>query len=92
MTLEDLRSEMLAWEDALNANDSGDFRGSLRLFQVRAATSWLRPRLTFPSKPIASTSKIFVNAALIHDRLGERPEAIESFTKAIELDEFLAIG
>ncbi|KAJ7120182.1 hypothetical protein C8R44DRAFT_623689 [Mycena epipterygia] len=75
MALEHLRSEMLAWEDALSANDSGDFRGSLRLFQ-----------------PIASTSKIFVNTALIHDRLGERPEAIESFTKAIELDEYLAIG
>jgi hypothetical protein len=33
--LEQLRSEMLAWEDALRASDAGDFRGSLHLFEVR---------------------------------------------------------
>ncbi|KAJ6562357.1 hypothetical protein B0H19DRAFT_1233997 [Mycena capillaripes] len=75
MTVEHLKAEMRAWQSALQANDSGDFRGSLRLFE-----------------PIADTSKIFVNVALIHDRLGERAEAIESLTKAIELDKYLAIG
>ncbi|KAJ7172948.1 hypothetical protein C8R43DRAFT_1119770 [Mycena crocata] len=41
---------------------------------------------------IASTSKILVNMALLHDRLGEREEAIDAFTNAIEMDGYLAIA
>ncbi|KAJ7481933.1 hypothetical protein FB451DRAFT_1394533 [Mycena latifolia] len=43
-------------------------------------------------EPLADTSKIVVNMALLHERLGERAEAIEGFTRAIELDRFLAIA
>ncbi|KAJ7301902.1 hypothetical protein DFH08DRAFT_723721 [Mycena albidolilacea] len=43
-------------------------------------------------EPIADTAKIFVNVALIHDRLGERALAIENISRAIELDKYLAIG
>ncbi|KAJ7889612.1 hypothetical protein B0H13DRAFT_2041366 [Mycena leptocephala] len=75
MAVEHIKAEILAWQNALGANDAGDFRGSLHLFEA-----------------IADTSKIFVNVALIHDRLGERAEAIKNFTKAIELDKYLAIG
>nr|GAT55833.1 NAD(P)H oxidase regulator [Mycena chlorophos] len=41
---------------------------------------------------IADTSKIHLNVALIHDRLGERAAAIENLSKAIELDQYLAVG
>ncbi|KAJ7236894.1 hypothetical protein B0H12DRAFT_1139835 [Mycena haematopus] len=75
MAVEHLKAEMLAWQSALSAHDSGDFRGSLRLFE-----------------PIADTAKIFVNVALIHERLGERTLAIENFASAIELDKYLAIA
>ncbi|KAF7323741.1 NAD(P)H oxidase regulator [Mycena kentingensis (nom. inval.)] len=74
-TIDQLRAELQAWQDALNAHDSGDFRTSLRLFA-----------------PIADTSKIILNVALIHDRLGERSEAIENLNRAIELDKYLAVG
>ncbi|CAK5270772.1 unnamed protein product [Mycena citricolor] len=47
---------------------------------------------TYGARPIAETSKIIVNVALIYDRLGERAEAIEQYTKAIELDKYLAVG
>ncbi|KAJ6449781.1 hypothetical protein C8R45DRAFT_1044428 [Mycena sanguinolenta] len=43
-------------------------------------------------EPIADTAKIFVNVALIHERLGEQTMAIENFTRAIELDKYLAIA
>ncbi|KAJ7216319.1 hypothetical protein GGX14DRAFT_441140, partial [Mycena pura] len=75
MTVDHLRAELQAWQNALSAHDAGDFRGSLRLFES-----------------IANTSKIIVNVALIHDRLGERMEAIQNLTKAIEMDKYLAIG
>ncbi|KAF7342202.1 NAD(P)H oxidase regulator [Mycena venus] len=75
MAVEQLKAEILAWQDALAAHDAGDFRGALRLFE-----------------PIADTAKIFVNLALIHDRLGEKALAIENFTRAIEMDKYLAIG
>ncbi|KAJ7026771.1 hypothetical protein C8F04DRAFT_102619 [Mycena alexandri] len=42
-------------------------------------------------EPFADTSKILVNVALLHGRLGERAEAIANFSKAIELDGYLAI-
>ncbi|KAJ7054372.1 NADPH oxidase regulator NoxR [Mycena amicta] len=74
-TLDHLRAELQAWQDALRAHDSGDFRTSLQLFSA-----------------IADTSKIVLNVALIHDRLGERSEAIEQLTKAIELDQYMAVG
>ncbi|KAJ7215185.1 hypothetical protein C8J57DRAFT_1396958 [Mycena rebaudengoi] len=41
---------------------------------------------------IADTAKIFTNVGLIHDRLGRRAEAIHNFTKALEMDKYLAIG
>ncbi|KAJ7653026.1 hypothetical protein B0H17DRAFT_1100933 [Mycena rosella] len=75
MSLDHLRAEIRDWETALHAHDSGDFRGSLRLFE-----------------PLGDTSKIVVNMALLHDRLGERAEAIKDFTRAIELDKYLAIA
>ncbi|KAJ7628845.1 hypothetical protein FB45DRAFT_919356 [Roridomyces roridus] len=43
-------------------------------------------------EPISDTTKILMNMGLVYDRLGERQAAIESFTKAIELDKYLAIG
>ncbi|KAJ7616305.1 hypothetical protein DFH06DRAFT_109470 [Mycena polygramma] len=75
MALEHYKAEIRAWQSALQANDTGDFRGALRLFE-----------------PISDGSKILVNVALIHDRLGERAEAVDNFSKAIELDKYLAIG
>ncbi|KAJ7714152.1 hypothetical protein B0H16DRAFT_1340845 [Mycena metata] len=43
-------------------------------------------------EPISDTSKILVNVALLHDRLGERAEAIANFSQAIEMDGYLAIA
>ncbi|KAF7366274.1 Amidase signature enzyme [Mycena sanguinolenta] len=43
-------------------------------------------------EPIADTAKILVNVALVHERLGERLLAIENFTRAIELDKYLAVA
>ncbi|KAJ7432099.1 hypothetical protein B0H11DRAFT_1761014 [Mycena galericulata] len=43
-------------------------------------------------EPISDTSKILINMAFVSERLGERAQAIEHFTKAIELDKYLAIG
>ncbi|KAJ6469168.1 hypothetical protein C8R47DRAFT_1150622 [Mycena vitilis] len=75
MALEHYKAEIRAWQSALQANDMGDLRSALRLFE-----------------PISDGSKILVNVALIHDRLGERAEAIDNFSKAIELDKYLSIG
>ncbi|KAK7042134.1 NAD(P)H oxidase regulator [Favolaschia claudopus] len=43
-------------------------------------------------EPIADTAKILVNTALIHSQLGNRALAHENFTRAIELDKYLAIA
>ncbi|KAJ7177616.1 hypothetical protein C8R46DRAFT_663149 [Mycena filopes] len=74
-TVEHMKAEILAWQSALEAQDAGDFRAAIRLFE-----------------PIADTSKILFNIALLHDRLGERGEAILKFSEALELDGYLAVG
>ncbi|KAJ7165364.1 hypothetical protein C8R46DRAFT_1098450 [Mycena filopes] len=74
-TVEHMKAEILAWQSALEAQDAGDFRAAIRLFE-----------------PIADTSKILFNIALLHDRLGERGEAISKFSEALELDGYLAVG
>jgi hypothetical protein len=38
MAVEHIKAEILAWQNALGANDAGDFRGSLHLFEVWTIT------------------------------------------------------
>ncbi|KAB5589583.1 NADPH oxidase regulator NoxR [Ceratobasidium theobromae] len=100
MTLS-LKAELEAWASALTAYDAEDFQKALELFEVstlligviRASGADYYLRLGLPIiQPISDTSRISTNIGLILATVGEHGRAIEYFSRATELDSYLAIA
>lgn len=87
-----LKAELETWAAALKAYDEEDFEKSLGLFSVRSAIYLLLAFLTVHKQQIADSSKILTNIGLIYATLGEHEAAVERFTEATQLDQYLAVA
>lgn len=85
----------------MTAYDAEDFQKALELFEVstlligviRASGADYYLRLGLPIiQPISDTSRISTNIGLILATVGEHGRAIEYFSRATELDSYLAIA
>ena len=87
-----LKAELESWAAALKAYDEEDFEQSLEIFSVCHRFPPPPCPSHLLSQSIADSSKILTNMGLIYATLGEHETAVQQFSAATQLDNYLAVA